>query len=450
MLKIKGGVAVGRHVRRLALLVFCLTPVAQAEPAWQTMKSLLAQDKAVEAYQKGALAVEEQDGELNFDYYYGMAAIDAGEVSRGVFALERVLYQQPNLQAAQLELARGYFLLEQYDLARQAFLRVLTATPPQNVREKIEVFLAVMAKREASGQTRFLAYIEGSSGYDSNTNFAPDSADFFSPTLGSGTLDADGISKADGYNDLLAGLSYYSPLDDNTTRFFRLDVVDHNVWWTNELDTFAYTAQMGFINNTSRSSSVSAQILVQDYKLDDKAYRRMLGLASSLSYTLTPQRSVQFSASLLEFNYAELDNKDALEYNVSAGVNQQTHFLYPAVLSASIQVGVDDPRLESVVTRAQTEREFWRLYLSQRAPISDGLALTSSLSYSNNQYADDDVIFQVTREDNLLDASIRLDWRRDIHWRLTFEAGYKKQNSNIEIYDFDRTYGELGVRYELY
>jgi len=424
--------------------------MAQAEPVWQVMKSLLAQGKAVEAYRQGELAVEELEGEFNFDYYYGMAAIDAGQVSQGVFALERVLYQQPNLQAVQLELARGYFLLEQYDLARQAFLRVLTSTPPQNVKEKIEVFLAVMAKREASGQARFLGHIETRTAYDTNTNFAPDSASFFSPTLGNGTLSDDGVATSGGYNDLLAGLSYYSPMNDKTTRFFRLDVVDHNVWWTNNLDTFAYTAQVGLVNQLSRDMNVSAQFLLQDYKLADEAYRGMLGLATSMSYTLTPKRSVQLSASVLEFNYAELNNKDALEVNVSAALNEQTEFLYPALSSVSLQVGVDAPRLDTVSTRAQTERDFWRFNLNQRVVLRNNLALSAGVSYAAYQYGSDDVIFQRTRDDSVLDAKVTFDWRWDLNWRVAFETGYKKQDSNIEIYDFDRTYGQLGVRYELY
>jgi len=449
MLKAKHGSAIGRRVRHLGLLLL-LSPMVHAEPVWQVMKSLLAQGKAVEAYQQGALAVEELEGELNFDYYYGMAAIDADQVSQGVFALERVLYQQPSLQAAQLELARGYFLLEQYDLARQAFLRVLTTTPPQNVKEKIEVFLAVMAKRESSGQARFLAHIEARTAYDTNTNFAPDSASFFSPTLGNGTLSDDGVATSGGYNDLLAGVSYYSPVDEQTTRFFRLDVVDHNVWWTNDLDTFAYTAQAGLITQPSRDMNVSAQFLLQDYKLADEAYRAMLGLATSMSYTLTPKRSVQFSASVLEFNYAELNNKDALEVNISAGLNEQTDFLYPALSSVSFQIGIDEPRFDTVSTRAQTERDFWRLNVNQRIALRNDIALSAGVSYANYQYGSDDVIFQRTRDDSLFDAKVSLDWRWDVNWRVTFETGYKKQDSNIEIYDFDRTYGQLGVRYELY
>lgn len=449
MRKAKNGITIGRRVRQLGLLLL-LSPVAQAEPVWEVMKSLLSQGKAVEAYQQGVLAVEELEGELNFDYYYGMAAIDAGHVDQGVFALERVLYQQPNLQAAQLELARGYFLLEQYDLARRAFLQVLTSTPPQNVKEKIEVFLAVMEKRETSGQARFLAHVEMRTAYDSNTNFAPDSASFFSPTLGNGTLSDDGVARSGGYNDLLAGVSYYNPMDEKNTRFFRLDVVDHNVWWTNDLDTFAYTAQVGLVTQPSRDTNVSVQFLLQDYKLGDEAYRRMLGLATSMSYTLTAKRSVQFSASVLEFNYAELNNKDARELNLSAGLNEQTEFLYPALSSVSLQIGMDAPRTDTVSTRAQTERDFWRLNFNQRIVLRNDLALSASISYANYQYGSDDVIFQRTRDDSLLDAKVSLDWRWDLNWRMAFETGYKKQDSNIEIYNFDRTYGQVGVRYEFY
>jgi len=450
MRQVSNGVALGQAVRRLGLLVLLVSPAAQAEPVWQTMKSLLAQGKAVEAYQQGSQAVEEQEGELNFDYYYGMAAIDAGEVSRGVFALERVLYLKPGMQSAQLELARGYFLLEQYALAKELFLQVLLATPPQNVKDKISIFLAVIEKREAGQQSRFLAYLESISGYDSNTNFAPDSALFYTPTLGEGRLDEDGVSKAGGFNDVLAGISYYRPLDTETTQFLRLDLADHNVWWTNSLDTFAYTAQMGFIKQPSSNTNINAQFLLQEYQLANEDYRSMLGLASSLSHTLSPERNIQFSFSFLEFDYAELDNRDANEYNLSAGVNQYATLLYPALWSASVQYGANSPKQDTFATRAQTEREFARIKFSQRAAIGDALAVSASLSYMETEYGGTDAIFAVTREDTLLDASLQLDWRWDVNWRVRLEAGYKEQDSNIDIYKFDRAHAQLGVRYEYY
>lgn len=433
-----------------ALTLGLLNSSAQAESTWQLMKELLSQGKASEAYQQGAAVIEAEEGELNFDYYYGMAAIDAGEVSRGVFALERVLYLKPNFQAAQLELARGYFLLEQYDLAKQTFLRVLTATPPLSVRDKVNVFLAVIEKRELRNQPRLLAYFEGTSGYDSNTNFSPDNASFFSPILGEGTLDDSGISKAGGFNDLLAGISYYKSFDEQVTQFFRLDLADHNIWWTGDIDTLAYTAQMGFISQSRGGNCFSGQFLYQNYELAGEAYRSMVGLAASSSYSLSPQRSIQFGASLLEFDYETLDNRDAVEYNLSAGINQQSNFLYPAFWSASLQLGRDDPELSSATTAAQTERDFGRVVLSQRVPLSDRLALTATVSYQENKYAGEDILFVVTREDELMDITLQLDWRWDIHWRLRLETGYKQQNSNIDIYQYDRTHAQLGVRYEYY
>jgi len=450
MRQVINGVALGQTVRRLGLFVLLLSPVAQAEPVWQTMKSLLDQGEAGEAFLRGSKVEEEKEGDPNFDYYYGMAAIDAGEVGRGVFALERVLYQRPNMLSAQLELARGYFLLKQYDQAKRLFSRVLIATPPQNVRDKINIFLAVIEKREASEQARLITYFEGVSGYDSNTNFAPDNASFFSPTLGEGQLDESGTSKSGGFTDLLGGLSYYKPYDETRTQFFRIDLADHNVWWTGGLDTFAYTAQMGVISKMSEDLATTGQFIYQGYDLAGEDYRQLIGLAANASYTLNPQRSIQFGISILEFDYADFDNRDAVEYNVSAAMNQQVSFLYPALWNAGIQIGMSDPRLDSFSTRAQTEKEFWRLSLSQRVPISDSVGLTVSASYMDSEYSGEDVIFVVTREDKLLDIKVQLDWRWNVKWRVRFETGYKEQDSNIEIYTFDRAHAQLGVRYEYY
>ena len=67
--------------------------------------------------------LELYEGTTDFDYYYGLAAIDAGELSKEIFALQRVLYRYPDFVAAELELARGYYLLGQNNLARDHFDR---------------------------------------------------------------------------------------------------------------------------------------------------------------------------------------------------------------------------------------------------------------------------------------------------------------------------------------
>ena len=75
------------------LLVVCAAALAQtayAAPA-DDVKTLMEQNKSAEAY---ALAKKHPESALGipaFDFYFGIAAIDAGHPGEGVLALERYL-----------------------------------------------------------------------------------------------------------------------------------------------------------------------------------------------------------------------------------------------------------------------------------------------------------------------------------------------------------------------
>ena len=107
----------------------------------------LFEKNSVQAYSYAAEHLSEQEGDPQFDYYYGVAAIDAGHASQGVFALERVLLLYPDEHAARLELARGYFIHEEYARSRQEFETVMQLNPPDDVMQNAQIFLSNSPER---------------------------------------------------------------------------------------------------------------------------------------------------------------------------------------------------------------------------------------------------------------------------------------------------------------
>lgn len=417
---------------------------------WQQIKLLLAQGQAQQAYDLGQQNLEEWEGTPDFDYYYGMAAIDAGNVAEGSFALERVLYQAPNFQAAKLELARAYYLMKQYPLARQHFKAVLDVSPPPSVIERINTFMALIEKAENEHKPKVLAYFEVIGGHDSNANYAPASETFNSPTLGQGALSDDGTAQSAWFNDTLAGIGYYNPLDKQTTLYVRADLSDHNINESHTFDSFTYTLQGGLIHKPNEDDTVSAQLIHQQYHVDGGRYRELTGLAGSWMRVLDPKSSVQFGGSYLNFIYNDLNNKDAEEYNLSLGYNRQVALFGASLIQARLSFGHDDPNENNAITHSTTEKDFWGWSLTHKTALPANIILTSTLAFLNTEYAEDDLIFLTTREDDSLSFEMKADWRWDEHWQLSLAAGWREQDSNIEIYDYDRTYGQVGVRYEYY
>ena len=96
----------------LLIMLYSNNSLAGIKPA--LLKQLFDSGDSQAAYDYALSEISKYEGDPTFDYYYGAAAIDIGEANEGVYALERVLVSQPNNHAARLELARGYFILQEY------------------------------------------------------------------------------------------------------------------------------------------------------------------------------------------------------------------------------------------------------------------------------------------------------------------------------------------------
>jgi tetratricopeptide (TPR) repeat protein len=176
----------------LLLLLICCTSV-YASLDIGLLKSLLDSGQTEKAYDYATKEVLNHEGDPEFDYYYGIAAIDSGHASEGVFALERVQSLDPNNHAARLELARGYFVLEEYSRARQKFETVLSVDPPQDVVDKVNIYLDAISSQEGRYKTTQVAFVEFGLGSDSNANSGPDITSF---NIGTLTIPLDTNSQA--------------------------------------------------------------------------------------------------------------------------------------------------------------------------------------------------------------------------------------------------------------
>jgi predicted Zn-dependent protease len=120
-----------------AFLLAALSPIAAYAAISDEVKTMLEQGKSKEAYELGRQHPELL-GDPVFDFYYGLAAIDAGNAGEGVLALERYVINFPENTSARLELARGYYVLGEDARAREEFSAVLKTNPPEAVKFNIQ------------------------------------------------------------------------------------------------------------------------------------------------------------------------------------------------------------------------------------------------------------------------------------------------------------------------
>ena len=101
----------GLYAVLVLLLVFSGRAISAEDPVLNEALALIKSREYKSAYKMLEPLESERAGDVDFDYLFGVSAIDSGNVTRGVFALERVLAIQPNHAQARAEIARAYFQL---------------------------------------------------------------------------------------------------------------------------------------------------------------------------------------------------------------------------------------------------------------------------------------------------------------------------------------------------
>jgi len=126
--------------------------------------------------QKEALFQKSLRDPANLDtaFAYADAAAKLGDNEAAISALERMLLFNPNLPRVQLELGALYFRMGSYDSARTYFERAAAANPPDDVKERIQTYIAEIARRNAP--QRFSAFAFAGAQYQSDANLGGSSS----------------------------------------------------------------------------------------------------------------------------------------------------------------------------------------------------------------------------------------------------------------------------------
>lgn len=411
----------------------------------QQMAQLNATGRPLDAYQVGMQFLPQLEGEPAFDLHYGVAAIDSGYASQGAFALERVLMSEPTNDYARLELGRAYFILEEDDRAKAEFQAVLDANPPQDVVDNVKPYLAAIDSRAAWRETTFSANAEIGGGYDSNILAAPDDDTFFIPLLG-GEASLGGTSESDTFYQIKADASVSHPIRYGLNVFLSGNASKREND-SDQVNITSYGVQSGAIYRKG-SHNVRVALQADTLDVDSQNYRDSVGINASWQYSISPQSSVSALGQVSQQSYNNLDFRDAL---LSIGnFSYRYQFIAPLrpVATVSLMVGKEDADNDNVSGALQnTERDILGVSASLDLSINNKLRLTGTIGYEQSEYAAQEALFQVVRDDKQYRGSLGLTWVPTEKLLIKLDGAVSPKRSNIPIVEYDREQLSLTVRY---
>ncbi|WP_241235104.1 porin family protein [Amphritea opalescens] len=405
----------------------------------EEVKALLDAGRFSEAYDLALNYIDDLEGDPTFDLQYGVAAIDSGHVSEGVFALERVAFFAPENPLVSLELARGYYLLEQFDKAQQLFEAVLLLNPPDNTRVRIATYLDRI-NQQSFPITRVRSFIEVWRGYDSNINSGPESQ----TTIVS--LSSDALGQGDPFNRVQMG----STIEHQYAADRQLDVsLKGNFrYYDNESEQdFSTLSLSGGHSWTQQNNRYRLGADLQHFSRDGEGYRDLLGINGSWTHQLDKQSQWRLYGGISSLDYVDSSWKDSTQSYLGGNYLLSGNHRWKPLWFAGAFVGQETPDTAGILADAQVDRFFWGANLGVQLSLSDKLTLTPALTFQSSRYKGDDWLYRVRRQDDYTIFNLNLEWAVENNW--TVLAGYSVShaNSNIELYEYDRQQTVLGLRY---
>lgn len=436
--------------RALIVFVFCLPSAALATYDPARLSELVREGRHQDAW---AYAVEhrsEREGEIEFDLYYGIAAVEVGKLNEAIFALERVVAREPGFDRARLELARAYFLQGDDLRARNAFETVLAHDPPPPVREQIGRYLTALDRRSDRYETDFSGFVDFSVGHDSNVNAATDEESVaILGGLAEVLLSEESRELDDEFVRVEARGRVSHPLSPGVNLIGEAGFWQRSLGEESEFDTAALDARFGVMWRDGNSRlHVSGEL--QRFYLDGETYRDLIGLGVRYDRTLSEELGIDVSAHVSELEHDDRPSLDSTLLLLDGGFSRAFSGDRRPVLTAGLFLGTEDADDDTNAAQSNTDRDI----IGARAAIWLALAprwnLRGRLEYSHSEYAEENDLFGETREEDYYSLDLAADWRPDARWRIGPQVRHSRNDANVDLYEYDRTEFWIRARYEFH
>lgn len=429
----------------LALVTIWITPVALAQSDIQTLQALNRAGRSAEALVLADQMLMMYEGEPAFDLEYGIAAVDSGLISEGIFALERVIMNQPQNLYARLELARAYFAAGEDDRARAEFNRVLAEEPPQEVRDNVRPYLDAISAREGQRRPVWRGSFDLTSGFDSNINASTE--DDLSALLGlpPGSVNA-ATPQEDSFTVAAGAISYSIPLTKQTDLSASANL-SHRENSSGDLpQTIAALGANYSFRDEVRTWRFG--LMANQFRLDNQDYRNMLGATGSLRVSMGPATSLTLGLQGSQLSYPDNPGKDAFLSMGTLTIQQALGGRYRAVLDAGVSVGLEDADDDSAPGALQnTERDILGANLGLGLSFTPNLQMNLSLRAQHSEYSEALTLPPVLREDTNISFSTRVNWRVADNWFLGFNLTATDNDSTAVFTDYQREQISVNARY---
>ncbi|MCA1938589.1 MAG: surface lipoprotein assembly modifier [Dechloromonas sp.] len=434
-----------RRIGGLLLLFFMLQAGGvRADALTDRAGTLLDAGKGGEAYRLLEPEESARAGEPLFDFLFGLAALESGQNTRAVFALERVLAMDPGNVRARAEIARAYLALGETETALQEFQTVKRQGVPADVSMTIDRYIASVRRVVSETARSLTAYVELAIGYDTNVNIGPNRNSVLIPSFGNlpFTLGPDSKANQDSFAMLGAGANLRQPLGGG---FVLLAGVSANARGNSEkqqFDTYGGDVNLG-LSLTADQNVYTLMAQVGTFHVDGNRFRDHSGLTAQWQRNLDARNQISVFGQYTRLNYPDQSVRDADRWVAGAGYAHL--FREGMVLYASAYGVQEEPKRDGVGWLAFSG---WGARLGGRVNYDAHTVLFGGANYEYRIYDDNDPSFLRKRRDDQFGLMLGATHHFSAQWSVTPQLNLTYNKSNIALSEYHRSLFSVTLRRE--
>lgn len=382
-------------------------------------------------------------GDINYDYLLGIAAVESNNVTRGAFALERVLALDPSHKDARAEMAKAHYMLGETDASKAEFNNVLKQNPDAETKKTVTKLLTAMDKNEGI-TTAFGAYLDAGLGWDSNVSSAPGIASVGIPAFGGIIVPLGNAAqeKSDNFMNLAAGISVRHPVTDEFAVFGNASVTGRFNGSETDFNNSLLDFNAGYQYQRNKNNfSLAAQN--NYFELDNERFRHAFGATAQWLYNIDAFNQAGVYGQFSRLKYTDNHIRDADRSIIGVNVGHVFQADFNPVVFASIYGGREDARDSSVDF---LDQDVFGLRAGGQLSFNPMWQLNATVSYEQRDNDENDPFFLTKRKDDQYDAVIGLRYLPAPSWSIKPQFSYTNNDSNIDLYGYERKSISVNVR----
>lgn len=424
---------------------------AENESPNAQMDALITAAQHQDAFDLGTANLEFWEGDPEFDFLYGLAALESGSPNEAVFALERVATTSTDSllrERARLELARAYFVTNNLTAAENLFTAVLENDPPANVQQNIEAFLILIETRRESLSSSFEWSLSSFLGSDSNVNSATSLGSIGTPIFGDIELDPLGQEIEDDFSNTTAEMTYKVVFTRDRFIDFDLGLTHLNNFETDEFDIDV--ARTGATYNWGSSiNRFTHGVVAQKVILDKNGFQDSFAINSSWQHATQngwfPSLAGSYTLMRYDTGNGQTNNdlRDINQLLLTAGLTKVF-----GQFTNAFNLYYADEDAENSDEGEHNGRSFSGLAYSLLYQLNPQHTPFIRLSYQEVEHnSEHPVFFRTVREDDIETATFGWFYQYNGSLLISGEATYSDDTSNIPLFDHNRFKFQAGFKY---